>query len=69
LEIALLDAAWFREIWLCDGFIHLILRFHWRVTSEYSGLFGSKLAWANWWQAQGHPPIDELLLKPYGLPV
>ena len=39
------------------------------MTSEYSGLFGWKLAWANWWQAQGHPPIDEQFLKPYGLPV
>lgn len=28
-----------------------------------------KLAWANWWQAQGHPPIDEQFLKPYGQPV
>ncbi len=69
LGIALLDAAWFREICLCDGFIHPILRFHRRVTSEYSGLFGSKLACADWWQAQGHPPIDEQLLKPYGPPV
>jgi hypothetical protein len=23
-----------------------------------------KQAWANWWQAQGHPPVDEQFLKP-----
>jgi hypothetical protein len=27
-----------------------------------------KQAWANWWQAQGHPPVDEQFLKPYESP-
>ena len=27
-----------------------------------------KQAWANWWQAQGHPPIEEQFLKPYASP-
>lgn len=28
-----------------------------------------KQAWASWWQAQGHPPMDEQFLKPYVPPV
>jgi hypothetical protein len=27
-----------------------------------------KQAWANWWQSQGHPPIEEGLLKPWQAP-
>jgi hypothetical protein len=27
-----------------------------------------KQAWAKWWQAQGHEPIDEALLKPWAAP-